>query len=297
MNLKKTHHNALPMKLWNVAVFAIKDYLRDVWNWLHFVTLVLVVTTLLSQLSAVSSGEKAITSSTVAIRSAIAMPLLGTEFLFYLGGLKSTGPLIRMIIKIMSGINGLVIILAVMVFFFSGSYTVLFQHSDDVVGYQNYPDASLSVFSLLFDAPDVELFEQTYSPSLCKVLMVVFLFFVVVVLLNLLIALMGDIYERVQESASSEATYGLAKLVMEYEGLLSKSFKEKNKEEYFPAWLYILKRENVGKKEQTLHEELVVLRDELDRTNEELRYLKDDVSKILQIVSARKTAEQGGAYW
>ena len=53
----------------------------------------------------------------------------------------------------------------------------------------------------------------------------------------------------------------------------------------------------MGKKEQTLHEELVVLRDELDRTNEELRYLKDEVSKILQIVSARKTAEQGGAYW
>ena len=48
----------------------------------------------------------------------------------------------------------------------------------DVVGYQNYPDASLSVFSLLFDAPDIELYEQTYSPSLCKVLMVVFLFFV-----------------------------------------------------------------------------------------------------------------------
>ena len=150
---------------------------------------------------------------------------------------------------------------------------------------------------LLFDTPDTDLYEETYSPSLSKLLMVVFLFFVVVVLLNLLIALMGDIYERVQESASSEATYGLAKLVMEYEGLLPRSFKESKREEYFPAWLYILKRENAGKKDQTLYEEIATLRDEMERTREEMKYLKDDVVKILQIVSARKSDEQGAAYW
>ena len=293
---EKTHHNSIHVKYWNVVVFTVVDYFRDIWNWLHMTTLILVVTTLLSQLSAVSSEENLIHSSTVAIRSAIAMPLLGTEFLFYLGGLKSTGPLIRMIIKIIAGIQGLVIILAIMVFFFSGSYTVLFQDAE-VDGYQNYQDTSLSVFSMLFDSPDTDLFEETYSPSLSKVLMVVFLFFVVVVLLNLLIALMGDIYERVQESASSEATYGLAKLVMEYEGLLSRSFKESKKDEYFPAWLYILKRENAGKKDQTMYEEIAALRDEIERNNEEIKYLKDDIAKILRIVSDRKFEEKGAAYW
>ena len=145
---EKTHHNSLYVKYWNVILFTINDYFKDIWNWLHLTTLILVITTLLSQLSSVGSDEKAIHSSTVAIRSAVSMPLLGTEFLFYLGGLKTTGPLIRMIIKIMSGIQGLVIILAIMVFFFSGSYTVLFQDAE-VEGYQNYEDTSLSVFSML----------------------------------------------------------------------------------------------------------------------------------------------------
>ena len=279
-----------------ILLETINDYFKDIWNWLHLTTLILVITTLLSQLSSVGSDEKAIHSSTVAIRSAVSMPLLGTEFLFYLGGLKTTGPLIRMIIKIMSGIQGLVIILAIMVFFFSGSYTVLFQDAE-VEGYQNYEDTSLSVFSMLFDMPDTELYELTYSPSLCKALMIVFLFFVVVVLLNLLIALMGDIYERVQESASSEATYGLAKLVMEYEGLLPRAFKESKKDEYFPAWLYILKRENAGKRDQTLYEEITTLRLEIEKSNEEMKYLKDDVAKILQIITARRSEEQGAAYW
>ena len=68
------------------------------------------------------------------------------------------------------------------------------------------------------------------------------LFLVVVVILNLLIALMGDIYAQVQANATAESTFGIAKLIVEYEGLMSYSYKKKNREKFFPRWLYILEK-------------------------------------------------------
>ena len=60
--------------------------------------------------------------------------------------------------------------------------------------------------------------------------------------MNLLIALMGDIYAKVQANATAETTFGMAKLIVEYEGLMSYSYKEKNREKFFPRWLYILEK-------------------------------------------------------
>ena len=117
------------------------------------------------------------------------MPLLACELLFYLGGLESTGSLIRMIIKIIHGIRGLVIILVIMVVFFAGSYTVLFQ-SQPVDDYDGFDGSLLTVYGFLFGSYDVNAFETSTSPILAKLLVSVFLFFVVIVLLNLLIALM-----------------------------------------------------------------------------------------------------------
>lgn len=292
---RSTFDNNKLTRMWKIIAYTMNDYLRDFWNWLHMATLVLVITTLFSQLS-MASRDQGITSGTIAIRSAITMPLLGTEYLFYLGGLKSTGPLIRMIVKIMNGIYGLVVILAVMVFFFAGSYTVLFQENVQE-GYAHFQDTCLTVYSMLFDMPDLETYELSSSPALAKLLMVVFLFFVVVVLLNLLIALMGDIYERVQEKGSSEATFGIAKLVMEYESLLSYSYKKKNQAEFFPAWLYIFKRKGVNAKDETVFEEIKDLKEQVGSLENELSSIKNDLSAILQIMKARKADEEGNHFW
>jgi len=70
----------------------------------------------------------------------------------------------------------------------------------------------------------------------------VFMFFVQIVLLNLLIAIMGDIFDEVQARSTAEACYGSAKLVVQYESLFTKAYK-KSHPEFYPRYLFVLKRD------------------------------------------------------
>ena len=57
-------------------------------------------------------------------------------------------------------------------------------------------------------------------------------------MLNLLIAIMGDIFDRIQENAKAEFIFARAQIIIELELTLSKAQKE-NKE-WFPTWLQVL---------------------------------------------------------
>ena len=85
-------------------------------------------------------------------------------------------------------------------------------------------------------------FDTSTSPILAKLLVCVFLFFVVIVLLNLLIALMGDIFDEVQARVEQESTFGKAKLIVEYEALFSTAYKKRHEKEFYPIWLHVLKK-------------------------------------------------------
>ena len=61
----------------------------------------------------------------------------------------------------------------------------------------------------------------------------------ILVILNLLIALMGDSYEKVQESAEVEFRRQRAQLLREYEFHMSAA--DRNNPKYFPRWLHVLK--------------------------------------------------------
>ena len=158
-----------------------------------------------------------------------------------MSGLKETGPLIRMIIKIIHGIFGLLSILAVAIVSFAGSYTIQFRKNRPSA-YDGYPASLMSSFGHLFAIYDVETLNESSIPALTKFLLTIFEVLVVVVLLNLLIALMGDIFGKVQANAQAESTFGIVKLVVEYEGLIWDSVKKKHEEEWFLIWLYALKR-------------------------------------------------------
>ena len=98
---------------------------------------------------------------------------------------------------------------------------------------------------------------------------------VVVVILNLLIALMSDLYSIVKEHEVAETTYGLAKLVVEYESILLFLWPKKHVDRIehicFPRWLYVLKR--VEYKDHQSNNEINELR-------KELKELKDMVTKL-----------------
>merc|ERR1719164_383803 len=210
------------------------------------------------------------------------MPLLACESLFFLSGLKSTGPLIRMIIAIIFGIQGVILILAVMIVFWAGSYTVLLEDQSEG-GFDGYDESLLSVFGFLFGDYDVGVFDNSVSPGLSKLLIALFLFFVVIVLLNLLIALMGNIYGEIQAKASSEYIYGIAKLVHEYESLIPESTKKQMEKEWYPRYLFVLRNETLfgGDKD----DDVKVLKkkiEDLAKSNEELTKSNAEILKLVR---------------
>jgi len=236
-----TYYDKMLIKFEKIVSTFFFEYVLDIWNQVQLLTCAMVITTLSLQSAALASPIQ--DSYSAAILSSIAMPFLACQILFYLGGLKSTGPLIRMIINILHGIKGVIFILLIMVVFFAGSFTVLFQSEIDS-GFSGYDNSLLAVYGFLYGNYEITDFESSSSPALAKTLTSLFMFFVNLLILNLLIALMGDIFDNVQSKASQEATYGIAKLVLEYEALFSEEYKKKNEEKFYPLWLHVIRKDD-----------------------------------------------------
>jgi hypothetical protein len=61
-------------------------------------------------------------------------------------------------------------------------------------------------------------------------------------LIKLSFARLGDKYIEVQQHASCEAQYALARIILEYETLLPHVIKRNSQESWFPTWLQALRK-------------------------------------------------------
>lgn len=85
-------------------------------------------------------------------------------------------------------------------------------------------------------------------------LFIVFTAFINIIMLNLLIAIMSDIFDHVQESAQSEFLFARARIILEFEEMVnfkSGSKKKSSREELFPTWLQVLTPADQLKKAQS----------------------------------------------
>ena len=83
------------------------------------------------------------------------------------------------------------------------------------------PRAMFTSFNMMMGGFDAQLLNDAYWPLLAWAVFFVFVLVVNIVMLNLLIALMGGSYERVAETAKMETLKQRAKLIVEYEQMMS----------------------------------------------------------------------------
>jgi hypothetical protein len=100
----------------------------------------------------------------------------------------------------------------------------------------------LNVYGFLLGAYSADSMSQAESPDAAVLIGSLFMFFVVIVMLNLLIAIMGDKYDQVQENVKSEFNFGRAKIILEYESIISEGTKKEHRQEWYPPWLQVLQR-------------------------------------------------------
>merc|ERR1711871_590859 len=207
---------------------------------------------------------------------------------------------IRMIIKIVRGIGTFTVILLIMIIAFTGSMYILYQDKD-FDGFSTFGDTLYNVYRFIYgETLSIDDMKQSKSLITLSVLKSFFMFFVQIVLLNLLIAIMGDIFDEVQARSSAEACYGRAKLVMQYESLFTEWYKNRNPQ-FYPRYLFVLKRDEadgsgdaawagrIKEIKQAIRKDLKGdlrrlerVDDKVDKIESEMAVIKDMLQKLLE---------------
>ncbi|XP_063833518.1 uncharacterized protein LOC135082656 [Ostrinia nubilalis] len=148
--------------------------------------------------------------------------LPGSWFLlmFFAGAVRLTGPFVTMIYSMITGdMFTFGIIYCIVLFGFSQSFYFLYKGFPNVQStlYSSYPSTWMALFQItLGDYSYTELGQTTY-PNLTKTVFAVFMVFVPILLLNMLIAMMGNTYAHVIEQSEKEWVKQWAKIVVSLE--------------------------------------------------------------------------------
>ncbi|EFN84766.1 uncharacterized protein LOC105182976 [Harpegnathos saltator] len=161
----------------------------------------------------------------------------GSWFLlmFFAGAIRLTGPFVTMVYSMITGdMLTFGIIYTVMLFGFSQSFYFLYKGFPGVKSslYHSYPSTWMALFQItLGDYNYADLSNTTY-PNLSKTVFAIFMVLVPILLLNMLIAMMGNTYAHVIEQSEKEFVKQWAKIVVSLERAVSQKDAHNYLQEY-----------------------------------------------------------------
>eukprot|EP00747_Dinoflagellata_sp_TGD_P157754 gnl/TRDRNA2_/TRDRNA2_177765_c3_seq21.p1 gnl/TRDRNA2_/TRDRNA2_177765_c3~~gnl/TRDRNA2_/TRDRNA2_177765_c3_seq21.p1 ORF type:complete len:357 (+),score=54.87 gnl/TRDRNA2_/TRDRNA2_177765_c3_seq21:127-1071(+) len=223
----------VPTLISNVRYFAIElkkmyvrgfiVYAKSAWNIIGLFSYVLLLYSIIYEFAA---GHTGTTEGFAAIGTLFAW----TSTLYYLRGFRGTGALVSMILAIMKDMKYFMLITCIMTCAYIQVYFIL---ATPIV---EEGETSELVWVLYNAAWLGNVNVRDYAVSLLERFMYAAMtLFMLVVLLNLLIAIMGDTFGRVQESAVVEFYFNFAELIYELETLMTPA--EQADETRFPAYM------------------------------------------------------------
>ncbi|XP_004925321.1 uncharacterized protein LOC101737437 isoform X1 [Bombyx mori] len=172
------------------------------------------------------------------VEEAILLFLLpGSWFLlmFFAGAVKLTGPFVTMIYSMITGdMFTFGIIYCIVLFGFSQSFYFLYRGFPNVQStlYSSYPSTWMALFQITLGDYSYSDLSQTTYPNLSKTVFTVFMIFVPILLLNMLIAMMGNTYAHVIEQSEKEWVKQWAKIVVSLERSVAQDDAHKYLQEY-----------------------------------------------------------------
>eukprot|EP00747_Dinoflagellata_sp_TGD_P092236 gnl/TRDRNA2_/TRDRNA2_165337_c2_seq3.p1 gnl/TRDRNA2_/TRDRNA2_165337_c2~~gnl/TRDRNA2_/TRDRNA2_165337_c2_seq3.p1 ORF type:complete len:500 (+),score=65.36 gnl/TRDRNA2_/TRDRNA2_165337_c2_seq3:680-2179(+) len=163
--------------------------------------------------------------------AAVASLLTWCNILYYLRGFRGTGALVSMILQIMSDMRYFTLIMAIM--------TIAYVQVFFILGSEVFePDQPLELLWVLYQWGWLGGGDATFGDTglMERFMFVGMTALMLLVLLNLLIAIMGDTFTRVQESSIVEFYHTFAELIYELEMLMSHT--EHSSMKYFPNYMF-----------------------------------------------------------
>ncbi|XP_076249498.1 transient receptor potential cation channel subfamily V iav [Calliopsis andreniformis] len=165
----------------------------------------------------------------------VAVPGSWFLLMFFAGAIRLTGPFVTMVYSMITGdMLTFGIIYMVVLFGFCQSFYFLYKGFPGVKStlYGSYPSTWMALFQItLGDYNYADLSYTTY-PNLAKTVFAIFMVLVPILLLNMLIAMMGNTYAHVIEQSEKEWVKQWAKIVVSLERAVSQKDAQNYLQEY-----------------------------------------------------------------
>ena len=138
--------------------------------------------------------------------------------MFFCGAIKLTGPFVTMIFAMVTGdMFTFSIVYTICLLGFSQAFFFIIKSHEEAELYEKYHTTWIGLFHMTLGDYDYDMLGDTPYPKMAKVVFVLFQILIPILLLNMLIAMMGNTYGQVIESAEKEFLKAWAKVIMSLE--------------------------------------------------------------------------------
>jgi len=277
-----------------------KDYLSNFWNWLDISHLLLTVAFLITRLADDDNELARAWISTMVV-------MLGyLRWVSYLRIFQATRNLIQVILTIAKDMLSFIVIIGMIIFGFSIIFLVFERENE-------YGIYLYNTYSILYGPLDIDDDAQ-FSVSK-KLIMVVIAFLLNVLLLNLLISIMGDSYDKILEKrVKTDALTRLEMMseAMTYMKVFKRNYKTKrgyllyclsldveedeNGQDEWEGKISVMKKllkQNGEQTEQRIKELEKDLKQEMKENREMLLSMRAMMQGFIESQSVKKTSENG----
>ena len=188
---------------WN----ACDHVLNDIWNGLELAAYIFALIGIILRIIAQddTKGSRG--------NLAAASVIFYFKILYYLRPFSGSGFLISMILKISMDIRFFLLILTFVLIGFSQAFWLLNNDGNNI--FSGIGRSFLSTYLFMLGNFDETVFDSGIAPKESYILLCLFLLFMTILMLNLLIALMGDTFERVKAQDRAYWRYEQAKIILE----------------------------------------------------------------------------------
>ena len=177
-------------------------YLTSFWNYIDLIPNILVLCALAIALIKGYTTDKSVNGDVMQWErylNAIASFFICFRLLYFLRIFRMYGHLIKTIVEVLIDMKVFMVILFMSILTFSGSFFILAQNNrGDKVFIESYMQSIMQMFELMLGEFDTEKFSSSVGSAIVYFMFALAALFLIVVMLNLLIAIISDTFANVQ---------------------------------------------------------------------------------------------------
>ena len=256
----------------------IIEYLEDIWNFIDFT--VIMTSTAANVLRLVYWDD---TPASIILLS-FASVFMWFNILYFLRAFEATGPLVSMIMKISDDMKYLIFVVLLVLVGFSQAFWLV-SREDSELPFGKLDNSLLNSFSFMLGGYDPEGFAGAKLESFALFLSTIYMLIVSILLLNLLIALMGDSYGAVKEKGLAQWRLEQAEIITEMQGSMSEADRTSNAVVYFRKKTEDIRKEGDGDDdaENPTAALTATLEERCDNIEEALNELRDGQQQLFKL--------------